>query len=136
MPQTFFSTDVVKYQDNNDAGGAAFSALALTRWLQVTLPLTALTLLVAWSTYKLYDTSRKGMTISQRMKSSFCPAESQPEFNKAQMLAQRDTGDKNSNDFIQRATQCLATVLKPNYWLQNRGSALPMHTLRHAPSAA
>lgn len=44
--QTFFSTDVVKYQDQNDNSGnnqnGSYSPLALQRWLQVTLPLTAL----------------------------------------------------------------------------------------------
>jgi hypothetical protein len=46
--QTFFSTDVVKYQDQNgNSTGhetASYSPLALQRWLQVTLPLTALSM--------------------------------------------------------------------------------------------
>ena len=55
--QTFFSTDIVKYQNQNsvstgDASGpskqhVSFSAIALNRWLQVTLPLTFLTFVAA-----------------------------------------------------------------------------------------
>ncbi|KAH8887378.1 hypothetical protein GQ53DRAFT_726202 [Thozetella sp. PMI_491] len=44
---TFFSTDIIKYQDtDNDAG--SFSYIAMIRWLEVTLPLTFLTLVCAW----------------------------------------------------------------------------------------
>ena len=55
--QTFFSTDIVKYQNQNsvstgDASGptkqyVSFSAIALNRWLQVTLPLIFLTFVAA-----------------------------------------------------------------------------------------
>ena len=55
--QTFFSTDIVKYQNQNlvstsDASGptkqyVSFSPIALNRWLQVTLPLTFLTFVAA-----------------------------------------------------------------------------------------
>ena len=55
--QTFFSTDIVKYQNQNsvnvgDASGpnkeyVSFSAIALHRWLEVTLPLTFLTFVAA-----------------------------------------------------------------------------------------
>lgn len=44
--QTFFSTDVIKYQgDKMDTQGWAgtFSNVAMMRWLQVALPLTAVT---------------------------------------------------------------------------------------------
>ncbi|KAI1386094.1 uncharacterized protein F4822DRAFT_408912 [Hypoxylon trugodes] len=44
---TFFSTNVVKYQDSNSPGGT-FSAVAMKRWLQVTIPLTVLTCGVAY----------------------------------------------------------------------------------------
>ncbi|KAI1739729.1 hypothetical protein F4680DRAFT_134205 [Xylaria scruposa] len=45
---TFFSTDVIKYQNGqNDSG--SFSYTAMMRWLQVALPLTAVTLLLAWA---------------------------------------------------------------------------------------
>ena len=47
---TFFSTDIVKYQNpnnNSTSSGSYFSSLALQRWLEVTLPLTLITLTVA-----------------------------------------------------------------------------------------
>ena len=47
---TFFSTDVVKYQEQNNnstSTGGYFSSIALQRWLEVTLPLTVVTLAVA-----------------------------------------------------------------------------------------
>ncbi len=43
--QTLFSTDVVKYQG---AEVENFSSAAMIRWTQVTLPLTFLTMLIAW----------------------------------------------------------------------------------------
>lgn len=55
--KTFFSTDVIKYQNQNDyeipganeaTFSGSFSKIALMRWLQVTLPLTAITLLFAY----------------------------------------------------------------------------------------
>ena len=42
--KTFFSTDVVKYQDSESGN---FSFLALMRWLEVTVPLTFVTLVLA-----------------------------------------------------------------------------------------
>ncbi|KAI9744664.1 MAG: hypothetical protein M1818_002193 [Claussenomyces sp. TS43310] len=54
---TFFSTDIIKYQNQNggngnDASGGqymgSFSEVALFRWLQITMPLTAITLAVGW----------------------------------------------------------------------------------------
>lgn len=57
---TFFSTDVVKYQTGDAVSGSAispdvptpsFSVLAMHRWLQVSLPLTAITLLAAFLAY-------------------------------------------------------------------------------------
>jgi hypothetical protein len=58
---TFFSTDVVKFRKQGVEvdGGEFFSELALKRWLQVTLPLTILTLLLAWVTYKVTATKTK-----------------------------------------------------------------------------
>ncbi|KAF1997328.1 hypothetical protein P154DRAFT_441433, partial [Amniculicola lignicola CBS 123094] len=57
---TFFSTDVVKYQNQGTApGNGIFSSTALYRWLQVALPLTAVTLLVAWATYKITKSTRQ-----------------------------------------------------------------------------
>ena len=42
---TFFSTDIIRYED--DPNGT-FSKTAMNRWLQVTLPLTFITLSIAW----------------------------------------------------------------------------------------
>jgi hypothetical protein len=54
--QTFFSTDIIKYQNQQDSSSnstttpstapymGSFSPIALNRWLQVSLPLSALTL--------------------------------------------------------------------------------------------
>jgi hypothetical protein len=59
--KTFFSTDVVQYQNNSNnnsapGGGqgnsASFSLLALERWLEVTLPLTLITLVLAYYFFK------------------------------------------------------------------------------------
>jgi len=44
---TFFSTDVVKFQ-GQEHEGVSFSSLAMVRWVQVTLPLTALTIAFAY----------------------------------------------------------------------------------------
>ncbi|KAG8156584.1 hypothetical protein KVR01_013535 [Diaporthe batatas] len=44
---TFFSTDIIKYQGDDGPGSGTFSATAMIRWLQVTLPLTLVTLLAA-----------------------------------------------------------------------------------------
>lgn len=52
--QTFFSTDIVKYQ-----GGSSFSGIAMQRWLEVTLPLTLMTLGIAWLFYRHEEKSRK-----------------------------------------------------------------------------
>jgi hypothetical protein len=45
--QSFFSTDVVKYQGQEKPEGA-FSRVALERWLEVTIPLTILSFLLVW----------------------------------------------------------------------------------------
>jgi hypothetical protein len=61
--KTFFSTDIVKYQDPNAGSGNAtharagqytgsYSEIAMVRWLQVTLPLTFLTLVIGWIAFK------------------------------------------------------------------------------------
>ncbi|KAL8754822.1 MAG: hypothetical protein Q9199_004065 [Rusavskia elegans] len=52
---TLFSTDVIRFPDN----GEAFSQAAMFRWLQVTFPLTVLTLIVAFVVFKLADKRRK-----------------------------------------------------------------------------
>ncbi|KAG9856778.1 hypothetical protein KCU98_g1287, partial [Aureobasidium melanogenum] len=57
---TFFSTDVVHYQASGDSGSeTSYSHLAMMRWLQVTLPLTFVTILGAWMAFKTATISRK-----------------------------------------------------------------------------
>jgi len=58
--ETFFSTDIVKYQD---AGNGSFSDVAMMRWLQVTIPLTVLTLAIGWGFIKLADKKRQRLTL-------------------------------------------------------------------------
>ncbi|KAI1775400.1 hypothetical protein F4818DRAFT_416492 [Hypoxylon cercidicola] len=55
---TFFSTDVIKYQDPDNPDGS-FSSTAMVRWLQVTLPLTFLTCGVAWLARRCMLTRRR-----------------------------------------------------------------------------
>jgi hypothetical protein len=67
--QTFFSTDIIKYQNQSGnivpAGGSdetfygSFSKIALFRWLQVTLPLSILTLGIGYLFFKIADRKRK-----------------------------------------------------------------------------
>lgn len=45
---TFFSTDIIKYQGQDSPAGN-YSATAMNRWLQVTVPLTFLTLVAAYA---------------------------------------------------------------------------------------
>jgi len=58
--KTFFSTDIIKYQDPNGGspGNGVYSSLAMKRWLEVTLPLTAVTLLGAYLAKTIADRSR------------------------------------------------------------------------------
>jgi hypothetical protein len=58
MAQTFFSTDVVKYQNSTDPNGTT-SMVALQRWLEVTLPLTFATLAIGYACFKWADQWRK-----------------------------------------------------------------------------
>ncbi|KFY80124.1 hypothetical protein V499_01013 [Pseudogymnoascus sp. VKM F-103] len=71
LPATFvstlFSTDIVKFQDQGNGGTTdslgkayvSFSSLALVRWIQVTLPLTALTLTLGYLAFRMADRKRK-----------------------------------------------------------------------------
>lgn len=61
--QTFFSTDIVKYQ-GQDANGS-FSREAMFRWIQVTMPLSAITLGVgyAWYRYQTAKSKKNGMYV-------------------------------------------------------------------------
>lgn len=58
---TFFGTDIVKYQPNDEAETyhTRYSSLAMNRWLQVTLPLTLITLVAAGGMYYLEKRPRK-----------------------------------------------------------------------------
>ena len=61
----FFSTDVIKYQNQDGSpGSGTFSSVALMRWLEVTLPLTALTLGIAWMALRFAsrDSSMRGLS--------------------------------------------------------------------------
>jgi Mg2+ and Co2+ transporter CorA len=55
---TFFSTDVVQYQNQGGGGdgqkedGTSFSPLAMMRWLEVTIPLTFVTVAIAYCWYR------------------------------------------------------------------------------------
>ncbi|ERF69788.1 hypothetical protein EPUS_07044 [Endocarpon pusillum Z07020] len=70
---TFFSTDVIRFQNQNGNSDAtsglatspnetfygSFSKIALFRWLQVTLPLSALTLAIGYIAFRIADKKRK-----------------------------------------------------------------------------
>ncbi|KAH0386106.1 hypothetical protein KCU92_g2994, partial [Aureobasidium melanogenum] len=65
---TFFSTDVVHYQASGDFGSeTSYSHLAMMRWLQVTLPLTFVTILGAWMAFKTATISRKGTEMKNNL---------------------------------------------------------------------
>jgi hypothetical protein len=63
LSKTLFSTDIIKYQDQNNFGknewGQSFSMVALIRWLEVTLPLTLLTLGLAILFIRRSDRKRR-----------------------------------------------------------------------------
>jgi hypothetical protein len=69
--KTLFSTDIVKYQNQGGGGTTdslgneyvSFSNLALKRWMQVTLPLTFITLVLGYGAFKLADRKRKRLEI-------------------------------------------------------------------------
>lgn len=70
-PKTLFSTDIVKYQDQGNGGTidslgkayVSFSSLALSRWFEVTLPLTAITLGLGYWAFKMAEKKRRGFEI-------------------------------------------------------------------------
>jgi type VI protein secretion system component VasK len=66
--QTFFSTEVVTFQTgssgNRDQGD--FSAVALNRWLQLTLPLTFLTICGSWVAYKVAEKAQERLENQQK----------------------------------------------------------------------
>lgn len=69
--KTFFSTDIVKYQNQNGGSNTtvtsgpfmgSFSGIALMRWLQLTLPLTALTLGLGYIYYRFEERKKRHLT--------------------------------------------------------------------------
>lgn len=56
--KTLFSTDVVHFRDD---GSEAFSRAALSRWLEVTFPLTVFTLCIAFFVFRLADKPRRNL---------------------------------------------------------------------------
>ncbi|KAG9601193.1 hypothetical protein KCU77_g2022, partial [Aureobasidium melanogenum] len=65
---TFFSTDIVHYQASGDSGSeTSYSHLAMMRWLQVTLPLTFVTILGAWMAFKTATISRKSAEMKNNL---------------------------------------------------------------------
>lgn len=59
--QTFFSTDVIKYQngDQPGKGDGTYSSTAMMRWLQVSLPLTFVTFGIVFIMYYVANRRRK-----------------------------------------------------------------------------
>ncbi|CAO2649450.1 Nn.00g068350.m01.CDS01 [Neocucurbitaria sp. VM-36] len=130
---TFFSTDVVKYQDQDETNAGpdgSFSALALKRWLQVTLPLTALTLFGAWSTYQIYDTSRGNSTFSERTKNTFQSLKSLGTSRHTEIASQdgSDPHDVSVWNSVGRYTRrAFRSAPDSMQWLQKGRSTLPLH---------
>ncbi|XP_014559872.1 hypothetical protein COCVIDRAFT_23857 [Bipolaris victoriae FI3] len=104
---TFFSTDVIKYQDQNQDSAnyknGSFSSLALKRWLQVTIPLTFVTLLGAWSTYRSYNTTVERFPFSERLK-RLVPglAASPTDSRSTRGMAQGDSHPNSGSDAIRK----------------------------------
>lgn len=134
---------MVKYQDQDQNQGPSsvsqnqsFSSLALKRWLQVTIPLTALTLLGAWSTYRLYTASTQGVTLAVRLKRSFIT--SCDDFS-ARKLSQDDSdisGATNSRQLrrVGNVVSIALSRLSPRNarWQQTARSVLPSHNVNRA----
>ncbi|OCT51222.1 hypothetical protein CLCR_08291 [Cladophialophora carrionii] len=76
---TFFSTDVVKYQNGSGtdptAGGTSYSSVAMARWLEVTLPLTVVTFLLSWLAY---NKAKKNIGVQALAKGIFGHANTYP----------------------------------------------------------
>jgi hypothetical protein len=127
--QTFFSTDVIKYQDQNQESAnyerGAFSSLALERWLEVTIPLTSVTVLGAWLTYRVYDTSNGYSSLSERLKHTLFASESFSSDSYAHML--NEEGHTVTGGFVRRAITQLFNTISKMKWLQNSGAVLPLN---------
>ncbi|CAN9275664.1 unnamed protein product [Alternaria alternata] len=140
---TFFSTDVIKYQDqdqspsqSSDFQNQSFSSLALKRWLQVTIPLTALTLLGAWSTYRLYTASAQGVTLATRLRRSFISSRNSFHIRKSPQDGSYVFGATNSGKLrrVENVVSIALSRLSPRNarWQQTNGSVLPSHNVSRA----
>ncbi|KAI1101814.1 hypothetical protein F4804DRAFT_287343 [Jackrogersella minutella] len=72
---TFFSTDIIKYQGSASPGGT-FSANAMRRWLEVTIPLTVVTCGVAWLGRRWALTKRRSHEVDLEDRSASWPQKS------------------------------------------------------------
>ena len=125
--QTFFSTDVIKYQNQGDGDGppdnGSFSSTAMKRWLQVTIPLTAITLLIAWMTYKISESARQGAKPATN-------ASSHSEQQSQNTTKSQSPGLSRRQSTL-RPIQDLVKGLKTNYYImvahRNKAPTLPLH---------
>ncbi|KAH7087651.1 hypothetical protein FB567DRAFT_350505 [Paraphoma chrysanthemicola] len=138
---TFFSTDVVKFQDQNEFGlskrQVSFSSLALERWLQVTLPLTALTLFIAYSTYKMYDASRNGMSTSERIKDIIRELKGDLHPHNNEKLRHSQQPEPGQDELAWPSARAFATFMKPSRTRATRSPRsdppLPLHDFSGKP---
>ncbi|KAF2230825.1 hypothetical protein EV356DRAFT_508130 [Viridothelium virens] len=123
---TFFSTDIVKYQDQGDGNGApgngTFSAVAMRRWIQVTLPLTALTLVVAYSTYKIAEHTRQGVKLFEHSSQANNPAQ-----RKAKTRPTSSSQQRSNPGLFRGLTRRLSALRMLNGASQAKASSLPLH---------
>ncbi|KAL9080572.1 MAG: hypothetical protein Q9157_000714 [Trypethelium eluteriae] len=123
---TFFSTDIVKYQDQGDGNGApgngTFSAVAMRRWIQVTLPLTALTLVVAYSTYKIAGHTRQGVKLFEHSSQANNPAQ-----RKAKRRPTSSSQQRSNPGLFRGLTRRLSALRMLNGASQAKASSLPLH---------
>ncbi|EUC28208.1 hypothetical protein COCCADRAFT_109750 [Bipolaris zeicola 26-R-13] len=128
---TFFSTDVIKYQDQDQNAGSSenssFSSLALERWLQVTIPLTFLTLLGAWSTYRFFNSTVEHFTFFERLKHIVPGLTSSASVSLASGTAQGYSDANTRKDASKRlvsSTKRLARIIR---WFRTDRATLPSY---------
>ncbi|PGH11425.1 hypothetical protein AJ80_07103 [Polytolypa hystricis UAMH7299] len=114
---TFFGTDVVKYQnDNNVSSDGSFSRIAMIRWLQVTIPLTFVTLLLAWATFKRAEMKRQFRELRQKQ-----PPTSSPSLPPSPPLQPQPQPRS-----MWRSLPALAKRIRSHVPANNRNSELPL----------
>jgi hypothetical protein len=127
--QTFFSTDVIKYQDQNQDSAnyenGAFSSLALKQWLQVTISLTTVTVLGVWLTYRIYDTSTGYSSSSERLKHTPFASESSLSNPYTQML--NEEGYTITRGSVRQAITQLFNTVSSMKWSRDGGAVLPLN---------